>query len=264
VPIGDTPDLFATPKQVTVYTWIVALSVATLLISNLASTKMFDFFRTGLVMDGGAVIFPLSYVLGDVIVEIYGFRIARRIMTTTAILSLFAGGIFLLVGQLPPGPGWENQSSYDAILGFAPRIALASFMAFLLGQLLNAYVFVRLKGTEVGGRYLWWRALGSSLVGDFVDSLVFTTIAFFGVLSTVQFWGLVGLAFAMKILGESLLLPVTYAVVGFLRRILHTPTTATVGPTPTIRFANRRGPRGRVPAPGRVYRDHEPANRSGC
>jgi len=202
-----------------VFVWLVGLSVATLLISNLASTKMFDLFGTGLVMDGGAVIFPISYVLGDVIVELYGAARARRIIVMTVCMNLLAALVFLLVQALPPGAGWENQAAFEAVLGFAPRIVLASFLAYLLGQFLNAHVFDAIRSTKFGGRNLWWRALGSSLAANLIDSTVFTAVAFAGVISTTQLVALVLLAFAVKMIGETLLLPVTYAVVRRLRRL---------------------------------------------
>jgi len=207
--------------RLTIYTWLVGLSVATLLISNLASTKMFSIGNTGLVMDGGAVIFPISYVLGDVIVEMYGRKRAQRIIVMTVMMNLLAALVFLVVQALPPGAGWENQQAFEAILGFAPRIVLASFLAYLLGQFLNAYVFDRIRETKFGSRQLWWRALGSSLAGNLIDSLVFTVIAFAGVITTTQLVALVLLAFAVKMLGETLLLPVTYLVVTWLRRLTH-------------------------------------------
>jgi len=207
-------------SPLTLYTWLVGLSVATLLISNLASTKMFDFFGTGFVMDGGAVIFPISYVLGDVIVEIYGYARARRIIVLTVAMNLLAALTFLVVGLLPPGEGWKYQSAFQAILGFMPRLVLASLAAFLVGQLLNANIFDRLKNTKFGGRVLWWRAMGSSLVGNLVDSLIFTVVAFIGVIPTYQLIGLIGLAFLVKMVGEAVLLPVTYAVVRTIRRSL--------------------------------------------
>jgi len=203
----------------TIYTWLVGLSVATLLISNLASTKLFDLFGTGLVMDGGAVIFPISYVLGDVIVELYGKRRAQRIIVMTVMMNLLAAVVFLIVQAMPPGAGWENQAAFEAILGFAPRIVLASFAAYLLGQFLNAHVFTAIRRTEFGGRNLWWRALGSSLAGNLIDSLVFTVIAFIGVINPTQLVALVLLAFVVKMLGETLLLPITYLVVSWLRRL---------------------------------------------
>ena len=180
---------------------------------------MFDFFGTGFVMDGGAVIFPISYVLGDVIVERYGLQRAQRIIVVTVVMNLLAALVFLVVGALPPGAGWEHQGAFNAILGFAPRIVLASFVAYLLGQFLNAYVFERIKGTSYGGKHLWWRALGSSIAGNLTDSTIFTVIAFAGYITNPQLVALIFLAFAMKMLGETLLLPITYAVVRWLRRL---------------------------------------------
>jgi uncharacterized integral membrane protein (TIGR00697 family) len=179
---------------------------------------MFDFFGTGFVMDGGAIIFPVGYVLGDVIVEFYGYARARRIIILTVAMNLLAALTFLIVGLLPPGEGWEHQGAFQAILGFMPRLVIASLIAFLVGQLLNASIFQRLKDTRFGGRFLWWRALGSSLVGNAIDSIIFTVIAFAGTISNVQLVALVGLAFLMKMVGEAVLLPVTYGVVRTLRR----------------------------------------------
>ena len=208
--------------RLTIYTWLVGLSVATLLISNLASTKMFSIGNTGLVMDGGAVIFPISYVLGDVIVEMYGRKRAQRIIVMTVMMSLLAALVFLVVQAMPPGEGWEHQAAFETILGFAPRIVAASFLAYLLGQFLNAYVFDRIRDTKFGSRQLWWRALGSSLVGNLIDSSVFTVIAFAGIITTVQLIALVLMAFAVKMLGETILLPITYLVINWLRRLTNT------------------------------------------
>lgn len=208
-------------SRIDVFTWLVGLSVFVLLVSNLASTKMFDFFGTGLVMDGGAVVFPLAYVLNDVIVELYGFRRARKIVIVTVAMNLLAALVFLVVMQLPPGPGWENQDAFATILGFAPRIAVASFIAYLIGQVLNAYVFDKLRATAAGGRHLWWRALGSSLVGDLTDTVLFTAIAFAGTITTPQLFGLMAIAYLMKIIGQIVLTPITYLAVSTIRKLAY-------------------------------------------
>jgi len=189
------------------------------LVSNLASTKMVDLFRTGFVIDGGAVVFPIAYVLNDVIVELYGFARARKIVVATVVMNLLAALVFLLVAQLPPGSGWAHDDAFRQILGFAPRIAFGSFVAYLVGQVLNAYVFDRLKQTETGGRYLWWRALGSSLIGDLTDTVIFTLVAFAGTISTTQLLGMIVIAYLMKIVGQTVLLPVTYFVLSQIRKL---------------------------------------------
>jgi len=202
----------------TLYSIVVALSATVLIVSNLASVKMFDFFGTGLVWDGGAILFPLSYVLGDVITEIYGFDKAKRVVLISLAMNLIAALTLFAVQLLPPGQGWDNQAAYESILGFFPRIMFGSLIAFATGQILNNYVFAKIK-VRTEGKHLWIRALGSSLVGDLVDTLIFTTIAFLGTVSTGQFVGLIIIAYVSKIVGEVILLPVTYRTVKFMKKI---------------------------------------------
>ncbi|MCC7554027.1 MAG: queuosine precursor transporter [Methanobacteriaceae archaeon] len=196
-----------------------ALSSTVLIVSNIASTKMFDFFGTGFVWDGGAVLFPVSYILGDVIAEIFGFKSAKKVIWTSFSMNIIAVVALLIVQILPPGPGWENQLAYEAIIGFMPRIIAGSLIAFVCGQLFNAYVFIKIKEITKG-KHFWQRALGSSLVGDLVDTVIFTTIAFFGTISDVQFIGLLVIAYTSKIVGETILLPVTYAIVDLCKKVV--------------------------------------------
>jgi len=202
----------------TLFAIVVALSATVLIVSNIASTKMFDFFGTGLVWDGGAILFPLSYVLGDVITEIYGFKTARKIVFITFAMNLVAILALWIVQILPPGIGWENQSAYEAIIGFMPRIVAGSLVAYTAGQIMNAFVFVKIKAAT-RGKKLWLRVLGSSFAGHMIDTLIFTTIAFYGTMSTTQFIGLIGIAYVTKLVGEAVLLPVTYRVVKFMKKI---------------------------------------------
>ncbi|RBQ22767.1 hypothetical protein ALNOE001_15470 [Candidatus Methanobinarius endosymbioticus] len=196
-----------------------ALSATVLIVSNLASAKMFDFFGTGLVWDGGAILFPLSYILGDVITEIYGFKCSKKIIWTAFTMNLIAVLALFIVQMLPPGPGWGNQLAYETIIGFMPRIVAGSLVAFVSGQILNAYVFVKIKEITKG-KHLWQRSLGSSLVGDLVDTVIFTIIAFLSTLSSMQFVGLLVIAYVSKILGETLLLPVTYGAVKLCKKLV--------------------------------------------
>jgi uncharacterized integral membrane protein (TIGR00697 family) len=198
---------------------LTALSATVLIVSNLASTKMFDFFGTGLVWDGGAILFPLSYILGDVITEIYGFKNAKKIIWTAFAMNLIAVLALFIVQLLPPGPGWENQLAYETIIGFMPRIVAGSLIAYVTGQILNSYVFVKIKEITKG-KHFWQRAIGSSLVGDLVDTIIFTTIAFIGTISTMQFVGLLVIAYVSKIVGETVLLPVTYGSVKLCRKVV--------------------------------------------
>jgi queuosine precursor transporter len=198
---------------------LTALSTTVLIVSNLASTKMFDFFGTGLVWDGGAILFPLSYILGDIIAELYGFKCAKKVIWTAFAMNLIAVLALFIVQLLPPGPGWGNQAAYESIIGFMPRIVAGSLIAFVTGQILNAYVFIKIKEITKGKR-LWQRAIGSSLVGDLVDTVIFTTIAFIGTISTTQFVGLLVIAYVSKIVGETVLLPVTYGAINLCKKLV--------------------------------------------
>jgi uncharacterized integral membrane protein (TIGR00697 family) len=200
------------------YTVIVALSVTVLIVSNIASTKLFDFFGTGLVWDGGAILFPLAYVLNSAITEVYGFKVARKIVVVTFAMNLLAVLALLIVQILPPGVGWENQAAYEAIIGFMPRLVAGSLVAYVIGQVIAAFVFAKIKVATKGKR-LWLRALGSGFVGDFIDTVIFVTVAFAGVISSVQFIGLIGIAYTTKIIGEAVLLPVTYRLVKFMKKV---------------------------------------------
>jgi len=198
---------------------LTALTTTVLIVSNLASTKMFDFFGTGLVWDGGAILFPISYVLGDVITEFYGFNGAKKVIWTAFAMNIIAVLALFIVQILPPGPGWENQLAYETIIGFMPRIVVGSLIAFVSGQILNSYVFVKIKEIT-GSKHLWQRAWGSSLLGNLIDTVIFTTIAFFGTISTFQFLGLLVIAYVSKMVGETVLLPVTYGTVKLCRKLM--------------------------------------------
>ena len=202
----------------TLYTILVALSVTVLIVSNIASTKLFDFFGTGLVWDGGAILFPLAYVLNGAITEVYGFKTARKIILVAFAMNLVAVLALFVVQILPPGPGWENQAAYEAVIGFMPRIVAGSLTAYVIGSVLSAFVFAKIK-VVTAGRRLWLRVLGSGLVGDLLDSVIFVTVAFLGVISTGQLIGLIGIAYATKIIGQMVLLPLTYRLVKFMKKI---------------------------------------------
>lgn len=202
----------------TLFAIMVALSVTILIVSNIASTKMFDFFGTGLVWDGGAVIFPLALVLSDVITEIYGFRTARNITLITFAMNLLTVLVLWVVQILPPGTGWDNQSAYEAIIGFIPQIVFGSLTAYVAGQILNSFVFAKMK-VATKGKLLWLRAIGSDLAGNLIDTLIFTTIAFYGTISTGQFIGLLAIAYVSKTIFGIVLTPLTYLAIKFMKKI---------------------------------------------
>ncbi len=201
------------------FTIIVACFVAMLLISNVAATKLIEFNYGSffLVFDGGAVLFPFTYVLGDVLAEVYGWSRTRRVILLGFFISALASLVFLTVQVMPPASDYENQAAFEAVLGFVPRIVVASLMAYLIGQLLNAYVLTRIK-ERWGAQHLWARLLGSSLVGEAADTLIFCTIAFYGVLTGVPFWNYVLVGYIYKMAFEVILLPVSYLIIGKVRQ----------------------------------------------
>jgi queuosine precursor transporter len=207
------------------YAVIVAVFCGLLLISNIAATKTItvvdglpEFLGGGIFTDGGAFLFPLTYIVGDVLAEVYGLRQAKRAIWVGFALGALASLTFLAVGAAPPGPGYENQEAFLAVLGFVPRIVLASLAGYLAGQLLNAYVVVKIKG-RTKERHLWARLIGSTVVGEFADTALFCFIAFVGVFPT---WGsLISYAIAgyfYKVMVEVILLPVTYAVIRAIKK----------------------------------------------
>ena len=186
-----------------------------MLISNIGAVKLIALGP--IITDGGAILFPLTYILGDVLSEIYGFKKARRAIYTAMVLQIVAATVFQLVVMLPPGPGWDMQDAYASVLGFVPRIVLASVVAFFVGELLNSYVLVRIK-ERTKERHLWARLIGSTAVGQFADTLVFCTIAFYGVITGAEFVNYVITGYVYKTLVEVVLLPVTYRVIAALKR----------------------------------------------
>lgn len=197
------------------YPTVVAAFCALLLISNIGAVKLVSLGP--LVFDGGALLFPLTYITGDVLTEIYGFRRARRAIVTAMVLQAIAAVTFWAVTQLPAAPGWGMQSAYASVVGFVPRIVLASLCAFLIGETLNSYVLVKIK-QRTKEHLLWVRLIGSTVVGEFADTIVFCTVAFLGVITGAEFANYVITGYVYKTLLEVVLLPVTYRVVRYLKR----------------------------------------------
>lgn len=198
------------------YDIIIALFVLCLLISNLAATKLVSVGP--LILDGGAVLFPLTYILGDVLTEVYGYKYARRAIWLGFIGMIIAVTCFTIVSHLPYPEEYTSQSSYEAVLGFFPRIVAASLVAYLVGQFVNSYVLARLK-VKTGGDKLWLRLIGSTFFGEFFDTIIFAFIAFGGILTggDMLLFILVGWLFKTGV--EILLLPLTYRIVATLKRV---------------------------------------------
>lgn len=211
------------------YDVVVALFCSFLLISNVCATKLIPFGASGatpvmfgpvqlwpIIIDGGALLFPLTYVFGDVLAEVYGFRRARRAIFIGFAVSLLASLTFLLVGAMPALDP-ELNAAFTRVLGFVPRIVAASLVAYLCGQLMNAVVLVRMKARTREGS-LWARLLGSTLVGELVDTVVFCTIAFVGIISIGELINYIVVGYLWKVGVEAVLLPVTYRVIALVKR----------------------------------------------
>ncbi len=217
------PDTFSRARGN--YDLVVALFVSLLLISNVAATKLIAFGPEWspfglpvlpIITDGGALLFPLTYVLGDVLAEVFGMRGARRAILLGFGVSLLASLTFLAVGAAPAAPGYENQDAFVAVLGFVPRIVAASLVGYLVGQFLNAWVLVKLKQRrEKGG--LWKRLLGSTVVGEAADTTVFCLIAFGGQIDGGTMLNYIVVGYLFKVGVEAALLPLTYRVISLVR-----------------------------------------------
>jgi queuosine precursor transporter len=194
---------------------IMALFVAVLLISNIASTKILDFGP--FTFDGGTLLFPISYIFGDILTEVYGYERSRRVIWIGFFCALLMSVVLALVGLLPPASGWEHQEAYQVILGLTPRIVVASLVAYFCGEFTNSYTLARMK-IVTKGRWLWSRTIGSTLAGEAVDTLLFVTIAFSGILPW-SLWVSVAVSnYLFKCGYEILATPVTYQVVSYLKR----------------------------------------------
>jgi uncharacterized integral membrane protein (TIGR00697 family) len=169
-------------------------------------------------------------VIGDVLSDVYGWRPTRRAILLGFIMAAVAALTMLAVQEVPPADAWENQEAFEAVLGFVPRIVVASMCGFLVGQMLNSYVLVWIKQRTLE-RALWLRLLGSTVVGELADTLVFCTIAFYGVIVGWDFWNYVVVGVVYKIAVETIMLPVTYQVIAAVKR--HEPS---YGHVPTDAF----------------------------
>ncbi|HSJ53912.1 MAG TPA: queuosine precursor transporter [Anaerolineae bacterium] len=194
---------------------ITALFVTVLLISNVASSKILQLGP--FTFDGGTILFPVSYIFGDVLTEVYGYRRSRRVIWIGFGCAALLVLVLSLVGALPPAPGWEHQEAYEAILGATPRIVLGSLIAYFAGEFSNSYVLARMKVWSEG-RWLWMRTIGSTVVGQAVDTALFVTIAFAGTLPWPLFWSIILSNYVFKVGLEAAMTPVTYRVTGFLKR----------------------------------------------
>lgn len=194
----------------------VIFFVTFLLIANICATKAIQIGP--IVFDGGAILFPLTYVLGDVISEVWGLKAAKRAILMGFVISVMASVTFWVVGMLPPEASYQNNAAFQSVLGFVPRIVIASMAGYVLGNWLNAYVLVKIK-ERWGENNLWVRLVTSTLAGELVDSIVFCAIAFGGIMSLPQLLIYIFLGgYLYKCAVEILCLPFTYLVIARVKK----------------------------------------------
>jgi hypothetical protein len=193
---------------------ITALFVAVLLISNIASMKILDLGP--FTFDGGTILFPLSYIFGDILTEVYGYSRSRKVIWLGFLSAALMSVTLMVVGWLPPAADWPNQDAYNRILGLTPRIVTASLIAYFAGEFFNSFTLAKLK-VLTRGRWLWIRTIGSTLIGQAVDTVLFIAIAFTGTLPANLIWTLVISNYLFKCGVEAAFTPVTYWLSGWLK-----------------------------------------------
>jgi uncharacterized integral membrane protein (TIGR00697 family) len=220
----ETPPPSAAPSHVSAsairhfryYDLVMAAFVAILLLSNIIGASKLATVG-GVTFGAGILFFPLSYVIGDVLTEVYGYARARRVIWAGFAALIFMAIMSWVVVAMPPADGWDGQAAYETVFGNAWRIVLASVTAFWAGEFVNSYVLARMK-LWTGGRHLWTRTIGSTIFGQAFDSLLFYPIAFLGIWTTEQVVTVMITNWAMKVAWEAALTPATYLVVGALKR----------------------------------------------
>jgi uncharacterized integral membrane protein (TIGR00697 family) len=210
-------------RQFRYFDFMMAAFVTILLLSNIIGAGKRSVIDLPLIgpwpFGAGILFFPISYVLGDVLTEVYGYGRARRCVWAGFGALLFMVFMSVVVVALPPDTGWTGQAAYEAVFGQAWRIATASIIAFWAGEFANSFVLARMK-IKTQGKHLWMRTIGSTIVGEGVDSLIFYPVAFLYAAgwTGTQVMQVVLTQWTLKVTWEVVLTPVTYAVVGFLKR----------------------------------------------
>lgn len=197
------------------FDFVMVLFVAVLIISNVASAKIL--VLGPFTFDGGTILFPISYIFGDILTEVYGYSRSRRVIWSGFFCTALMALVLAIVGLLPPAPGWDNQEAYMAILGITPRIVLGSLIAYFSGEFSNSYVMAKMK-IWTRGQWLWTRTVASTIVGEGVDTLLFVLIAFYGVLPSALLGSVIASNYVFKVSFEALATPATYAITNFLKR----------------------------------------------
>lgn len=199
------------------YDLIMAAFVTVLVCSSvIGASKVTTIW--GFTFTGGILFFPISYVFGDILTEVYGYARARRVVWAGFGGLAFASLVAWFIVALPPAMGYQNQSAIEAIFGATPRIAGASLIAFCCGEFCNSYVLARMK-VFTNGRFLWLRTIGSTIIGEMIDSMIFYPIAFYGIWDNSLILKVMLTNYTLKVLWEVVNTPITYQIVKFLKRV---------------------------------------------
>ena len=197
------------------FLYVAILFVATLMISNTVAVKIIQiggFFFTGAIL-----IFPLTYIFGDILTEVYGYKASRKIIWSGLVANVLMSLGYFLVQILSPAPFWPNQGAYEIILGIVPRIVLASIVGYFVGEFCNSYVLSKIK-ILMRGKHLWIRTISSTIVGEGVDTFLFVTIGFIGTIPTGNLVMVIISGYLFKVFYEILATPLTYLIVNRLKK----------------------------------------------
>jgi uncharacterized integral membrane protein (TIGR00697 family) len=205
------------------YDFIMAAFVTILICSNLISAQKRVALSVGgmeFIFGAGVLFFPISYLFGDILTEVYGYARSRKVVWAGFAAIIFASAMSWVTLHLPPDPKWKNQAAFETVFGNAPRVVLASITAFFVGEFVNSFVLAKIK-IKTAGRWLWIRTIGSTMVGEAADSLIFYPIAFLGIWDGQRLVQVLITNYCLKVGWEVIATPLTYKVVGFLKRAEH-------------------------------------------
>lgn len=202
-------------RELKYFTPIAGIFVGVLLISNTVAGK---FFSIGpFAFPSGVILFPISYIFGDILTEVYGYVRSRRIIWTGVIGEILMAFFYWIVIILPPAPFWHNQEAISAILGQVPRTVVATITGYFAGEFSNSFIMAKMK-VYSKGKYLWMRTIGSTIVGEGLDTVLFILIAFGGILPGNELIKSIPAVYVFKVLFEIAATPLTYLIIGFLKR----------------------------------------------
>lgn len=206
------------------YEICLSFFVVVLLISNLVASKLCSFghisfagYEFDIILSGAQILFPVTYIFGDIFTEVYGYAGSRRAIWHGFLSMGLLTGLGMLIVSLPPAPGWNNQAAFESIFGFLPRLVVASLIAYWCGEFANAFVLAKMK-VVTGGKHLWLRTIASTAVGQLIDTIIVMTIAFWGRIDGTMIRDLIVTGYLVKVGYEAAATPVTYLIVNFLKK----------------------------------------------